>query len=176
MSNTDPQYSQGILLASPQSSSYRTALYPSLPGPNLRSFVSALRALSGHETFSALTNDYLDRFEFIDQQAMSPLRRCRALLDALEQPDAHQNLPLILKELRDLAIDVDSDDPNPWTTPKQISASPPRKFVFHRFLIHSVFCPYVTIASAGPLPPTLPTQRTSPVAFRLGDCCSFAPY
>ena len=44
---------------------------------------------------------------------MSPLRRCRALLDALEQPDAHQNLPLILKELRDLAIDVDSDDPNP---------------------------------------------------------------
>ena len=49
-------------------------------------------------------------FEFTDQQALSQLQRCRALLDALEQPDAHQNLQTILKELRDLAIDVNSDD------------------------------------------------------------------
>ena len=64
--------------------------------------------ISRRDTLSSYKR--LRKFEFLDQQALNQLRRCRALLEALEQPDADQNLPAILKELRDLTIDVDSDD------------------------------------------------------------------
>jgi hypothetical protein len=54
------------------------------------------------------SNQRLPIFEFIDQRELNQLRRLRTLLDALEQPEAHQNLQGILQAIRDLASEVDS--------------------------------------------------------------------